>query len=350
LFWYSAIIFFLAGSIHQLMLPLNSLLVTGLAIVPSLLFFGVLVVNQKPTSQEGAAEADKLLGANSLLVSAWEICRLETDIGGTGKLLLDRCETRLAEWSRPVRPLPSRLLQPSGLIASTLALVGLIFLLQPSQLQFETDPDEIAGALPVITSQEADRAVDSLAELLDSNPNPPSGLRAQTSGSTAASLPDPAQAAAQIEQSTTMAGIAANPVEDELADSPTNGPTSEYAGATPALVSSSTPGLERKSGAKSTGNEAADKSNANPIQPGEFDQIQQVIIEADSDHRSLAGDTENQGNRLLASKPEQTALPQSASSTSRQISATGYTYTLSPQQRNLVWRYLVQLEKIDDPK
>jgi len=351
LFYYIGIIFFLAGGIHQLMLPLTFLPITGIAFIPSLLFLGFLSVTQKPTRQEAAAEADKLFGADSLFVSAWELTRFKSEIKGTEKLLLDRCETALPAWSRAIRRPPPRNLKPSGLITITLGIAGLFFLLQPSHVQFQQTSNDRPDSRTESANDDRVNAVKILSKLLDDDviptaqtPEPPANSTTSSDSSSSA----PPQSSMQIGKSAESASDSVESISTAdkrlslLIDKPA---------ATPAqLPPGSTPTRRQKTTDNSAGNEAADVPNSNLIQTEAYDRIQLVDIETGSDHRSSATDELNQGNKLLESKPEQAALRQSAGNRSRQISANGFTYLLSPQQRNLVWRYFVQLDKIDDPK
>ncbi len=184
LFVYCASVFFFAGSIHQLLLPLNFTLVAGVAMVPSLLSLCHLGIAHKPAPREGAAEADKRFAANSLFVSAWELTRFQTDIEGTGKLLLERCEKALPDWSQATRPPPRANLKPAGLITITLTVLGLFFLLQPSHVQprqsARTAPDP---SLETVDKASAD-AAKMLSELLDDNANPTARTSPEPAGST----------------------------------------------------------------------------------------------------------------------------------------------------------------------
>lgn len=351
LFWYGAIIFFLAGGIHQLLLPLNFLLITGIAFIPSLLFLCFLSVTQKPTRQEAAADADKLFGANSLFVSAWELTRFESEIKGTEKLLLDRCETALPEWSRPIRQLSQGNLKPSGLITITLGIAGLFFLLQPSHVQPQQTSSDTPNSHSELANEDRVNAVKILSKLLDDNVTPTiqtPGLPADSTTPSDSSRSAPVQSSIQIGQSAESASESVESISaaDKRLSLLINKPAATLAELSPA----STPSGGEKITDNGAGNETADAPGSNVIQTETYDQIQLVNIETGSDHRSSATDELNQGNKLLASKPEQAVFRQSANHRSRQISANGFTYLLSPQQRNLVWRYFVQLDKIDDPK
>jgi len=349
LFVYSALVFFLGGGIHQLLLPLNFALIAGIAIVPSLAFVGFLGITQKPESREGAAEADKLFAANSLFVSAWELTRLQSDImksdiKGTANLLLERCEKALPDWSRAVtQPAPGKL-KPAGLVTVTLAVLGLFFTLQPSHVQPRQTSQASPNASLELANAESAVAQKILSELSATGAQPTPQTPPQPAASTAPADP-PASAAAQGSRKpgqpaqmdiSASTPAAVNPL-------PASDPAMTIARTAPA----SNPNGAEKTTDHSAGNEAAEAPDSGVIEAREYDLVQLVDIETGSDQRSIANDETSQGGKLI--EPEQGVLRQSNGNPWRQVSANGFTYMLSPQQRNLVWRYFVQLDKIDDP-
>ena len=131
LLWWSASILFLGGGIHQLMSPLEPLAVICIAILPSLLIISWISARVKPAADEGAAAADRQLVANSLFVSAWELTHSAATDEGISRLLLARTETELHGWSLRIKNQPQRYMKPASLAASTLGIIGLLFLLLP---------------------------------------------------------------------------------------------------------------------------------------------------------------------------------------------------------------------------
>jgi len=344
LFIYSAAVFFLAGGIHQLLLPLSFPLIAGIAIVPSLAFLCLLAITHKPAAREGAALADELFAANSLFVSAWELTRVQSDNKGTAKLLLERCEKALPNWSLPTTQAGRGKLKPVGLITITLAMLGLFFLLQTSHVQPRQTSQATANSSLEQANAESAAAQKILSGLQDENSKPAAQTLRQPGASTKPTEPSssaykqalkqPAQPAATDPAASLPAAV--NPL-------PASKPAMALAGVSPA----SNPGGSEKTGAHDAGNETAEAPDSNLAVTREYDRIQLVDIETGTDHRSIAGDESGHGGKLL--EPEQAVSRQSAGNPWQQVSANGITYMLSPQQRNLVWRYFVQLDKIDDP-
>ena len=344
LFVYSALVFFLAGGIHQLLLPLNFALIASIAIVPSLVFVCFLSITQKPEPREGAAEADKRFAANSLFVSAWELTRLQSDIKGTANLLLERCEKALPGWSRAVTQPARRRLKPAGLVSVTLAMLGLFFVLQPSHVQ----PRQTSQASPNsrLEQANADSAIAQkiLSELSNTGSHSASQTPLQPAASTTPAGPSasaPAEGSKQPGQPAQMATEVSTP--GAVNPLPASDPAITIARAS----SASNPSGGEKTTDHSVGNEAAEAPDSGVIEAKEYDRVLLVDIESGSDQRSIAGDETGQGGKLI--EPEPTVLRRSPGNPWRQVSANGFTYMLSPQQRNLVWRYFVQLDKIDDP-
>ena len=269
---------------------------------------------------------------------------MQSDIKGTATLLLERCEKALPDWSRAVTQPARGKLKPAGLITVTLAVLGLFFMLQPSHVQprqtAQTKPD---SSLDLVN---ADSAI--AQKIL-------SGLPANNSHPTPQTPPPPAAAATPADPSTSAAAQnsdqSAQPAETDTAASiptavnplPASKPATTIARISPA----SNPNGDDKTTDHSAGNEAAEAPDSSVIEAKEYDRIQLIDIETGSDQHSIAGDQTSPGAKLL--EPEQAGLRQSTDNPWRQVSANGFTYMLSPQQRNLVWRYFVQLDKIDDP-
>ena len=358
LFVYSALVFFLAGGIHQLLLPLNFALIAGIAMVPSLVFVCFLGITQKPQPREGAAEADKLFAANSLFVSAWELTHsqfdnvqsdsFQSDIRGTANLLLERCEKALPGWSRALTQPAHRKLKPVGMVTVSLAVLGLFFMSQTSHVQSRQTSQTSANSSLELSNADGDSdgavvqkilselsATDSHPTTQTPLPSAASTTPVDRSADTAArGSKQPGQPAQIDTAASTPAAV--NPL-------PASDPTMTIARTSPA----SNPNGDEKTTEHSAGNEAADAPDSSVIEAKEYDRVRLVDIETGFDQRSIASDETAQGSKLI--EPEQTGLRQSAGNPWQQVSANGFTYMLSPQQRNLVWRYFVQLDKIDDP-
>jgi len=338
-----AALLLLAGAVHQLLLPLNALLVIGLAAVPALLYCGWLGVKQRPTAQQGAAAADRSFGANSLFVSAWELTRSATDFQRVEKLLLERCATTLPDWTGSSAPAVRTYLRPSTLLTMTLSMTGLLFLLQTSQVQ-PRQSLTTASAWPA--DQATTAAVKALGELLDRSADAPAQdphPLALSNTPPGPSSDDAAESRAPIERGATASTDPSSAAEQlPLPADPSTG-RPDVAAATAALARANSVG-------SGVGDDAAQAPGTDRIVAAAAAQTQLIDIETGTDHRSIAQDGSSQGNELLASQAERSSSLYSANRPARQMSANGSSFQLSPLQRSLVWRYLAQLEKINDPE
>jgi hypothetical protein len=230
------------------------------------------------------------------------------------------------------------------MITVTLAVLGLFFMLQPSHVQ----PWQTSQASPnpdlELANADGAGAQKILSELSAAGSHPTTKTPLQPAASTAPAGPSASAAAqgtkqpGQPAQGNTAASTpaAVNPL-----------PASDPAMTIARASSASNPNGDEKTSDHSVGNEAADTPDPGAIETSEYDRVQLVDIEIGSDQRSIASDETGDGGKLI--EPGQAVLRQSAGNRWRQVSANGFTYMLSPQQRNLVWRYFVQLDKIDDP-
>jgi len=337
---YIASVFFLAAGIHQLVTPLNFPLMTGIAIIPALLFLGFLCATQKPTPQQGAAAADKRFAANSLFVSAWEMTRFQSDTKGAAALLLERCEKALPEWSGSTRQVTPGNLKPSGLITVTLAILGLFFLWQPSHVQTRQSPQKIANSSPDTFNEDNSAVAQKLSKLLDNDVHTGTRTLEQSGDPATTAAAATARDSNQVPPSpgTRESGAPAQAQESSRAVFTAQHSPANAAGASTRIAK------------RSAGSDAAEAQDSSVIQPTEFEQTQLVDIETGSDPNSMAGDGSSEGNQLIESKSGQIVAGQPDIEHWRHISANGAIYMLSPQQRKLVWRYFAQLDKTDDPR
>ena len=340
---YVATLLVAAAAVHQLLLPLNAVSIIGMVIIAALLYLCWLAIKQKPTPQQGAAAADQRFGANSLFVSAWEITRSKSDVQRVEKLLLERCARSLPDWIGSPAPARRTHLGPSTLIAFTLTLVGVFFLLQASHVQppddLQSDPDRQAAQAPTDTAM-------ALGELLDEDAQwsaQSSAERTDSPPRTGSFATDEASRSASGERATEPAESRASSASDlSLAGKPSPGLKNS------AAASSALDG--ENSTAAGVGDDAASAPNTDGIEATAYDQAKLINIETGGDQGSVASDVSSQGNVLLTSTTQPIASTRSTSDPSRQLPANGSSYQLSPMQRSLVSRYLAQLENIDDAK
>jgi hypothetical protein len=163
--WWSASVLFSGGVVHQLWFPLNAALILSLTIAPSLLLLSWTAITHKPTTDEGAADADRLLSANSLFVSAWELSRSRAPSDGVGTLLLNRAMAALPNWYQNFDT-PTRSISTTNPAAAAVACFGLFFLLMPTHVQ--TDPSTSpAISRPGEPPQQPEKSASVLSDLLD---------------------------------------------------------------------------------------------------------------------------------------------------------------------------------------
>jgi hypothetical protein len=341
--FYCATILMLAGAVHQLLLPLDTLAIIVTATVPPLLYLCWLALTQKPTAQQGAAAADRRLGADSLLVTAWEITRADADIQRVEKLLLERCASKMSLWTDSLAAAQRVNLKPASLFSITLALAGLFFLMQASHVQPQRESQAAAERGARQTTSATARA---LGELLDRDvdwPPPGSAERADANGKARTLAADDARDSAPGER-LAEAGERLPGAEERqpLPGNPSSG------------VADAAPGSARHDSdtavAAGVGADAAPAPGTDSIEALALKQARLIDIATESAHNSTASDSASQGSALLASPARQVISPRSAGEPSRQMPAAGTSYQLSPLQRSLVWRYLAQLEENNDAK
>ena len=204
LLWLSASALAVGGCIHQLLSPMDPLAVTCIAIAPSLSVLLWTAFTETPTAVEGAAAADRLFGANSLFVSAWELTRSAAAIEGIGPLLTARTETALPAWRQRKRAPQKHDMNPASLIAVTLGLAGLFFLLLPSHTR-TTDASYAAPSMSMQPGHRTESSDRALSELF----TPPEVTAAKApeqnlerEASLAPSSPDASQSPMQDDQKT----------------------------------------------------------------------------------------------------------------------------------------------------
>jgi hypothetical protein len=352
LLWWSASILFLGGSFHQLMLPLDTLTVTGIAILPSLLLFSWLIARVKPTAEEGAAATDRLFSANSLFVSAWELSRSAATIEGVSRLLLRRTETELPGWSLRIKKQPQRYMKPASLAATTLGLVGLFFLLLPPHVQTSEAPSSTASQKKPLNQGKDPATV--LSELFTKKKT------------TTAEVKQHFQQNPQF--NSTKGTDSLRPLHSKQAvsteisehDSGTTGKTIIKTPAKPAtldkesppaqniLLASASQGEGKKIADQTAGSDAASRSDMAINKAEEFDRVSLIDIETGTDNQTTAFDDTREGDELLVATPTPSTFRQPASEHSMKVSQTSAGTLLTAEQRTLVWRYFKQLEKINE--
>ncbi len=346
LVYYSALMFFLAGGIHQFMLPLNTLLITGIALGPSLLILCWHCIWQKPALYEGARHADKLFEANSLFISAWELCRAETDIKGTAKLLLSRCEKALPEWSQDNRQLPQKNLSPARMGIITLGIVGVFFLLQPSHVQVYKPPKATLNQKQALIAESEDNTARILGKLFNHGATSATPFSRHTGNPSTLIGPSksaPPQMSEQYPRSKDSKANLGIPMSDKELSLFSNKHGSVMQGVLP----DSRPIAGTITGNAGIGDETAKPANSAITQADEFDKTERINIETGMDQLSKASDELNQGYELIASNPEQAILHPATNNPSRGIVSNSSITLLSAQKRSLVWRYFKQLDEND---
>jgi len=369
MFWWFACLFILGGTIHQLLFPLNTLIVISLAIVPSLIFFIWLIVTTKPEEQEGAAAADKLLEASSLFVSAWELHHSTENsaekIHGSGKLLLLRAEKMLPEWSLQLKIQPRQYINPISLAALSLAVFGLFFLLMPTHVQTgetlilqSSTPDksieQIADPAMALSDLFA-RSEKNSAEMTDYSTAELSTLKEAISEKAVSKQANNSQSQVQSSENKLSAkhtknkpsgGLEINQHKSSIdtQQSLSNTRSNEQLSKTPENL---TPGISQSEGKKTArqtaGNDIARSSNKTLAKTVTFKQIKLIDISSDIDSQASAFDNTLQGNELIISKPQQTDFQQLNKPGLKNISPGNSGTLLSAEQRLLVGRYFKQI-------
>lgn len=347
LLWWNACVLFPAAWIHQLVLPLNSAAVLCVAVAPSLLALIWFTVTDSPTVDEGAASADRRLGANSLFVSAWELCRSAAVIEGTGALLLARAEAAMPGWRRHEHTPPRRDMTPASLAALTLALAGLLFLLSPTHVNTAA-PQSAAAATPEQRVSRADDPATVLSQLFkpaEQTPVPIPAWHAETQP-----RPAPVNSA---EQQTPLQGEPESTQHTGEQLARIHAQASAPRATADAERLPGTPDSARAEGEKipdrTPGNEAADNAGGPTSTAQRFSRTRMIDIDTDEDSRSTTFDADRGGAALLASGPQPEESRRPAAGPARTASRSGAASLLSAAQRTLVWRYFKQLEKTDEP-
>ncbi|MDX2475801.1 MAG: hypothetical protein QNL05_00370, partial [Gammaproteobacteria bacterium] len=331
LLWWSASILFLGGIIHQLMSPLDPLTVVWLAILPSLLVISWIIARVKPTADEGAAAADRLFGANSLFVSAWELSRSTTAIEGISRLLLRRTEAELPAWPLHIRKQHQRYMKPSSLAATTLGLVGLFFLLQPPQVRTsETQSTEVPSTTALSQRKPLNQGKDPatvLSELfikktvtadIEQHPqqNPPFDSAKGTDSQSP--LQNQQAVAAEISEdgSNTTGKTSINTPAKPLSVDEESPPAQKI------LLTSSSQSKGKKIADRTAGNDAASSSNMVINKAEAFDRVSLIDIETGTDKQTTAFDGTREGEELIVSAPMQSSFRQPAGKYPMKVSQT----------------------------
>lgn len=169
LMWWSAGILFAAGIIHQTWMEINMIAVVAIALLPSIILPAWMAKKLRPNLPQAAASFDKMAGANSMFVSAWEISHLTAPSKGIQGLLLARSSKCIDAWSSCFATLPRRTLPPTSLIAISAGLVGLFFLLLTPHVQStEADKELLSEISPPFDQRNS--TTRALKELLTSKP------------------------------------------------------------------------------------------------------------------------------------------------------------------------------------
>lgn len=353
LLWWCASILFLGGSIHQLISPLDALTVACIAIVPSLLILSWISTRVKPGSDESAAAADRLLGANSLFVSAWELSHSAAAIEGISRLLLARTKTELPGWSLYFKKQPRRYMKSTSLTATSLGLVGLFFLLLPPQVQtseapstttlssqrkpFNQDKDPAAVLSELFMEKRATAAVEQNLQQ-NSRFDSAEGTDKQTS---LQNKPEVMEKISENDSNTAGQTVIKMPGK----------PSTLYEKSLPAqdvFPVSASLGEGKKIADQTAGNEAAVNSGMKINKAEKFDQVRLIDIETGTDNQTTAFDSSQKGNELIASAPLPATLHQPSSYHPTKVAQTDSGTQLTAEQRVLVWRYFKQLEKINE--
>ena len=325
---YSATVLTLGAAGHQLWRPLDATVVVLAALAPALAALLLLALRTRPDEQAGAAEADRLIGANSLLVTAWELTRSRAETRGAARLVLQRCETALPGWSLPPETRPA---SPgiARLLALTAMLVALFFLWQPSQLR--GGDAQIAIATPAENDPTVE--AETLAGMLEDATRSDSSTAA--TGNTSPGFGTSTDAEATDEHILQRATASPSTADDTAAQAIPAQPI-ETGGAAPAATT--------RANAASPGIGQGASENGVTSVSG-FEHHERVEIDAASAQGADAAGSLRQDVASPAfGKP--VATGESLAS----LQADGVSSLLSPIQRNLVQRYLARLDELDDPE
>jgi hypothetical protein len=343
--WWSASVLFSGGMIHQLWFPLSRSLMLCIAILPSLLLLAWTAVTKKPTTDEGAADADRLLGANSLFVSAWELSRSRMVIDGVGALLLARAEDVLPNWHQNFDT-PTRSISTANLTAAALACLGLFFLLMPTHVQIDSFTDTVISR-PGEPTKQSDEPVSVLSDLLgrDDNTAPEDGSQFATARDRQAASRRVSPQRPPEDAPADMADISAERLQT-MDQSPPGQSTS------PAAADPLTQGVSKSDGKKiprrTPGSGIGNTSDRMMSKSAGFAQLSLIDIDVNSDSRSTAFSDRDKDGGLLLPASSQSAIHPSAIRRSLKSAQTISNNLLTVEQRALAGRYFKQLEKIDE--
>jgi hypothetical protein len=319
-------------------------LTLALALVPTLFVTCFVGFSEKPGLAEAAAAADRQFGANSLLVSAWELSRSRSAVPPTAKLLLRRCEAALPGWSQSGRRKTRENLGPTGMAIVTLAAVGIFFLSQPAPIQtHQLAKRGVTGSPEEQREDSASDAARVLGNLLETGPPRQTQDRGESDVLTSRSAP-PAGAAegGEFAEDRSNAKAAADAIPAEKRSQ-----ASLAADSSTGLTQSRTAG-EREGAripSREAGNESATPPDSRQLRAGDYERIELVAIETKSTDGASSRDGSAPASRLIESAPNPEDWKNASSSAGGELAASGFVYLLSPQQRSLVWRYLQRLEK-----
>ncbi|MCP3870516.1 MAG: DUF4401 domain-containing protein [Gammaproteobacteria bacterium] len=162
--------------------------------LPLLLCFGYSVVRQRPTPERAAHTADRLAGAESLLLSAWDIQRNGLPTSAAALLVIERAQAALPAWTANLRA--GKTLKatrfPKGALAMTLAGAALLSWpnppvpgsgssASPKSAAFETQQNPLAAVLESLPAVSATHPATPLPQELDSVPDRYPAYLAETS-------------------------------------------------------------------------------------------------------------------------------------------------------------------------
>jgi len=344
--WWNANILFMGAMLHHWILPLNSHLVISIAILPCIISLVWLSILHKPAEHEAASAADRLINANSLFITAWELSHSDATLNQISRLLIKRAESSIPVWSKLLSSQHQRTLNASSLAAITLAVSGLWLLLQTTHIQpVETTGGKIVDHHEILIQKKNERA--SILSELFLKPEKKStkihqqknvqNLKTKTSS-----------------QFTPQASIKNNLNfnDNGTANSKSNSPSPSVSG----NQTRSGIALTKRSKTEShnitgltAGNETARHSDKQLSSADKFEQVQPVDIEIEADNSSIAFDESDEGQKLVVSPPQSTNSTLSYYNYSNNTSNTTTANLLSAEQRYRVWRYFKQLEKINEP-
>jgi len=336
LLWWSASIFFLGGSIHQLISPLNPLTIACLAILPPLLLISWISAHVKPTADEGAAAADRLFDANSLFVSAWELSRSAASPKGISRLLLARAEKKLPGWSASISKHPQRYMKPASLAATSLGLIGLFFLLQPAHVQTSDVSSAIPSSQKKSLNQSQDPAV-VLSELFTKKVKTTAVEQPLQQNSAFNSTKKVDTQTPQQNRPLAIAKInkdgpkTAGQTTMKMSAKPST-PGEKSLPAQDVFPASSSPNKSKKIADQIAGNDTAVSTDRVINKAEKFARVSLTDIETGADTRSTAFDVNREGDELIVSTATQSPFHQPPARNSMKVSQTSAGTLLTAEQ------------------